>query len=426
MRVLYDVSVLGQSALDPRARTGVFRVVESLAAGLAASAECEVEFCAGGDSFGPVYGALHYLEGEPRFREVPFVSAGIRQHLRRRALDVCVRGVSGNGTDALARLRRKVCGYGWQRLGEAPHPLSAEVLRGVDIYHSPHGPLPPVARGEGSVRRFITIHDLIAIFRPELFEPHVPRYVRTILDSIGPQDWATCNSEATKADLCGYAGVDPQRVFVTPLAASRELFHPCGDPASLWAVRARYGIPEAPYVLSLNTLEPRKNLAAAVRAFARLVEQERIADLHLVLVGARGWDYGAIFAAVESHPEAAERIVFPGYVADEDLAALYGGALAFVYPSLYEGFGLPPLEAMQCGVPVVASNTSAIPEVVGDAGRLVAPDDVDGIAQALLELYRDGELRAELSRRSLERAAGFSWDRCTRETIAAYRTALHA
>ncbi len=264
------------------------------------------------------------------------------------------------------------------------------------------------------------------MFRPELFEPHVPAYVRAILASIGPEDRVACISEATRRDLCGHTGIEPERVFVTPLAASRELFHRVDDPAALAAVRARYGIPDAPYVLSLNTLEPRKNLGTAVRAFARLVEQERIGDLRLVLVGARGWDFAAVFDAVERSPALRERILFPGYVADGDLAALYSGALAFVYPSLYEGFGLPPLEAMQCGVPVVTSDTSALPEVVGEAGRLVAPDDVDGFAGALGELYGDAAARAELGRRSLARAREFSWERCTRETLAAYRTALDA
>ncbi|HEX2190676.1 MAG TPA: glycosyltransferase family 1 protein [Longimicrobiaceae bacterium] len=427
MRVLYDVSVLGMSALDSRARTGVFRTVEGVAEGLAASGECDLSFCAGGPSFYPVYGALRYLEADTRFTGVPFVSAGVRERATRRLLDGFwphTREVEpGTRLGIGARAMRKVAVSAFRAVADRPHPVDASELRGVDVYHSPHGPLPPRTPGARPVR-FITVYDLIAVFSPELFNPNVPAYVRSILESIGAEDRVICISEATRRDLCGLTGMAPERVVVTPLAASRELFHRREDPAELAAVRARYGIPDAPYVLSLNTLEPRKNLGTAVRAFARLVEEERIGDLYLVLVGARGWDFTAIFEAVERFPAARGRVLFPGYVADADLAALYSGALAFVYPSLYEGFGLPPLEAMQCGVPVVASNTSALPEVVGGAGLMVSPDDVDGFAAALGELYRDGGLRGELSRRSLARAAEFSWERCTRETIAAYRAAL--
>ncbi|MET0397516.1 MAG: glycosyltransferase family 1 protein [Longimicrobiaceae bacterium] len=429
MRVLYDVSVLGMSALDSRARTGVFRTVESLAAGLAASPECELSFCAGGESFYPVYGALRYLEADPRLAGTPFVSAGARERAARRLLDgfwpYTREPEAGTALGVGGRAMRKLAISVFNTVADRPHPVEARELRGADVYHSPHGPLPPRAKG-ARTRRFITVYDLIAVFRPDLFEAHVQDYVRSILDSIGPEDRVACISEATRRDLCGHTGIAPERVFVTPLAASRELFHPVDDPAALAAVRARYGIPDAPYLLSLNTLEPRKNLGTAVRAFARLVEQERIGDLRLVLVGARGWDFTEVFDAVERSPALRDRVLFPGYVADRDLAALYSGALAFVYPSLYEGFGLPPLEAMQCGVPVVTSDTSALPEVVGGAGRMVAPDDVDGFAAALGELYGDAELRAELGRRSLARAREFSWERCTRETLAAYRTALDA
>ncbi len=137
-----------------------------------------------------------------------------------------------------------------------------------------------------------------------------------------------------------------------------------------------------------------------------------------------GWNYDKIFETLESCNSLKDSIILTGYVADEDLAALYSGALAFVYPSFYEGFGLPPLEAMQCGVPVITSNTSSFPEIVKDAGIMVDPTDTDAICSSILEIYRDPSLRKTMSQKSLERASFFSWDNCTRGTIAAYKAAL--
>ena len=191
------------------------------------------------------------------------------------------------------------------------------------------------------------------------------------------------------------------------------------------AVQLKYGIPRGPYILSLGTLEPRKNIVHLIRSFAQLVAQENLPDLSLVLAGAAGWDYGSIFEELTRYPQLKQRIIFTGYVADEDLSPLYSGALVFVYPSFYEGFGLPPLEAMQCGTPVITSNTSSLPEVVGGAGIMLNPSDHEGLCQQMLAIYRSSALREELSARSLEQARKFSWTACARQTAAAYRRALY-
>jgi glycosyltransferase involved in cell wall biosynthesis len=141
-------------------------------------------------------------------------------------------------------------------------------------------------------------------------------------------------------------------------------------------------------------------------------------------VGAKGWRDEGIYAAIEDAGVVRDQIILPGYVADADLAPLYSGALAFVYTSLYEGFGLPPLEAMQCGVPVVTANTSSLPEVVGDCGLTVDPADADALSQAMLDLHRSAPLRAELAQKGLARSRHFTWDRCVHDTVAAYRAAV--
>lgn len=245
--------------------------------------------------------------------------------------------------------------------------------------------------------------------------------IKNVIDSIDSETWVLSISQATKDDLCSYRkDIDPARVVVTPLAAS-EMFYPNHDPEEQQRVRRKYNIPNGHYILSLSTLEPRKNIDHTIRCFAKLIQQEHIPDLSLVLVGTKGWNYDKIFDEVLSTPELKDHVIVTGYADDMDLSAIYSGALAFVYPSFYEGFGLPPLEAMQCGVPVITSNTSSLPEVIGDAGIMVSPTDADGLCHAMLTICRDDSLRQSLSAKALQRAGQFSWDSCLAKTIGAYR-----
>lgn len=428
MRVAYDISVLGSGVLDPKARTGVFRVVENLGRALTEREDCEISFCAGGRTFHPLYGALRYLKSSPEFASVPFLSGGARARAHSLLLDRLLEEEStptGGPTGLIARARNSLRGRSVSLIANRGFPLSEDRLRGLDVFHSPYHAL-PAWKDPPLRKRFLTIYDLIALKRPDLYEPHVEAHDRAILDSIGPDDFVTCISEATRSELCDYTGIDPERTFVTPLAASGELFKPCGDREAVERALHRYGVPNEPYLLALGTLKPGKNIGTTIRVFAELVAGGHVGELNLVLVGTAGWDYASVYDAARDAGEVRDRIHFTGFVADDDLAPLYSGALAFVFPSLYEGFGLPALEAMQCGVPVVAADTSAVPEVVGDGGILVDPMDVDGFCDALLALYRDPVHRSDLSARALARAGTFSWARCAADTAAAYRTALSA
>ena len=236
-----------------------------------------------------------------------------------------------------------------------------------------------------------------------------------------------CISQSTRNDLCNYAKtIDPGKVSVIPLAASGK-FYQCTDRQTKTLLRLKYGIPsDAAYFLSVSTLESRKNIDLTIKSFVRILQEEKRKDLYLVLTGAKGWRYDQIFSAIDNADYFRNKIILTGYVPDEDLAPLYSGALAFVYPSFYEGFGLPPLEAMQCGTPVITSNTSSLPEVVGDAGIMLAPTDADGLCQAMLRVYTDSELRGAMKQKSLERAKLFSWQRYTNDLLAHYRKALAA
>lgn len=225
-------------------------------------------------------------------------------------------------------------------------------------------------------------------------------------------------SESTRRDVVRLLGLDPARVRVIPYAAAPG-FRPV--PPDYARLERLYGV-RPPYFLYVGTLEPRKNLARALRAFERALPSLP-ASTSFVLVGQRGWKYAATLRTA-SRPELRGRVVLPGYVPEEDLPALMSGALAFVYPSLYEGFGLPVVEAMACGTPVMTSRSSSLAEIAEGAALLVDPRDEGAMAEGLRALAGDAALRADLAARGRQRAALYSWDRTGRETVAAYREAL--
>jgi glycosyltransferase involved in cell wall biosynthesis len=202
------------------------------------------------------------------------------------------------------------------------------------------------------------------------------------------------------------------------------LFYPVSDAPARAAVLKELGIADAPYFLALSVNEPHKNFRHLIRCLAELVASKELTDYNLVIVGRNAASHPLVTGALEKNPRLAGRILTPGFVPDEKLAALYSGATAFLFPSLAEGFGLPPLEAMQCGVPVISSNTTSMPEVMGDAGILLPPTDVAAWCQAMLRVARDETLRAELSGKSRQRATHFSWERFIAATVHGYRTSL--
>jgi glycosyltransferase involved in cell wall biosynthesis len=434
MKVLYNITLLGAGHHHPLSRTGIFRVIENLAYGLSNSRECDVIFCSQGDQ-NILFDVLDYIRSSPELAGVPLAYQSKDVELRRWLQPVYhnLNKELDNLSDSeklapeilVRRAVRKVLTYVTQYLRSVYKPISSHNLARADIYHSPYEPIPDeIRKATTPLQKFLTVHDIIPIIHPEFFDLKDNDTVERAISSIDPESWVLCVSQSTKNDLCNYSSlVDPHRVFVTHLAAS-QLFYPCLDSLQKAATCRKYNIPDAPYILSLSTLEPRKNINQTIRCFLKIIEQEKIQDLNLVLVGAKGWKYDRIFAEISKNPVLKDRIITTGYVADEDLAALYSGAIAFVYPSFYEGFGLPPLEAMQCGVPVITSNTSSLPEVVGDAGIMVDPKDSDMLCHSLLELYNHPDLRQSMSQKSLAQAKKFSWEKCTQQTLAAYKTAL--
>ena len=233
-------------------------------------------------------------------------------------------------------------------------------------------------------------------------------------------------SGAIKKELVEMLGVPTDRIDVIHLAAD-EHFRPI-PPAQVRGYLRQQGLPER-YILYLGTLEPRKNLAFLLRAYADLPFRLR-SRFPLVLAGFKGWPGDdSPYRALEREVEELglnDRVIFTGFVPEADLPFLYNGAVAFVFPSIYEGFGLPPLEAMQCGVPVIASDVPALAEVIGGAGDLLRVEDQSAWTAGLAKVLEDAEYREELSRRGISRARSFSWDKCARQTIATYEAAMVA
>jgi glycosyltransferase involved in cell wall biosynthesis len=291
-------------------------------------------------------------------------------------------------------------------------PLWVELFCGkLDIFHSPDFALPPVRRAH----TVLTVHDLSFMRVPECSPPSLRTYLlRAVPSSVRRADLVLADSESTRSDVIELLGVSPDRVRVIYPGVD-EGFQRVRDTQVLAAVRRRYQLPER-FVLSVGTLQPRKNLNRLVEAYA----QARMdTDVKLVIAGGTGWLYEGIFRRVEELGLQGD-VYFPGYVVDEHLPALYTLADLFVFPSLYEGFGLPPLEAMACGTPVVTSNVSSLPEVVGDAALMVDPRDVVALANAMVQVLGDPCLRSGMVQRGLAQAQGFTWLRAAQELLRLY------
>jgi len=294
-------------------------------------------------------------------------------------------------------------------------PLELTRLK-LDLLHSPDF-IPPLRRRFRSV---ITVHDLAFLRYPHLLTRESAHYYAQIDQGARSADRVIAVSESTKRDVIQLLGVPEDRVVVI-YEAYNPAFRPLPAGEQVSAVRDRYGLPER-FVLFVGTIEPRKNLPTLLKAF-RLLLDGKDSSLLLVVAGQWGWLYDEVQQTYEQL-RLGQRVRFLGHVPTPELVALYNAALVLAYPSYYEGFGLPPLEAMACGTPVVAARTSSIPEVVGDAGLLVDPDDIEGLAAALWRAIDDSEVREVLIRRGLERAKAFSVDRMAKATLAVYRAAL--
>lgn len=412
--VVLDISPLGLGFYHRQARTGISRVIEKLLFGLHQHPEVQLSLAAPAN----LSETMRYANSAIPVKTPGFINRSGEQRLA--AFENALLepfGLTSTPSKVIRQLfyrSRKLLNAGNAKFDIASFPRAS-------VYHSTFFPLPEAVRQAKSLQKIVTIYDLIPLLHPEWFK-ETESTVRQTIASIPEDGYVVAISQATKDDFCTYTGFDEKRVVPILLAASPDLFYQENDPDRQQAVRKQFGIGDSPYLLSVATLEPRKNIDHLIRCFVRLIESGDLpADIKLVLVGTKGWLFDKIMDEVGRSEHIRSRIVVTGFVPDENLAALYSGALAFAYPSLYEGFGLPPLEAMQCGLPVITSNVSSLPEVVGEAAIQVPPTDADALCQAMLTMVNDTQARQQMAAKALQRATLFSWERFVQEHIDLYK-----
>lgn len=302
----------------------------------------------------------------------------------------------------------------WHR---AKLPVPADWLSGpVDLYHSPDFVLPPLRKARG----ILTVHDLAFLMRPECADARLRAYLEEVVPrSVQKADFIIADSENTRNDLVVLLGVNPNAVSVVP-GGVEDRFTPIVDEAQIEQARKQIGVGSAPFILAIGVIEPRKNLNRLMDAFRVLKEREiGPPDLKLVLAGGHGWLVDGILEHHARSPVGRD-ILMPGYIADEQLPALYSAASVFAFPSLYEGFGLPILEAMACGTPVVASHASCLPEVAEGAAVLIDPDDTEELAAALEQALCNAETRQQLINKGRARAAQYTWEKAANALLDVY------
>lgn len=287
---------------------------------------------------------------------------------------------------------------------------------GIELFHGTNYDVPPWRQ----CPTVLTIHDLSLLIYPETHEKRrVGRARRRLPLMARAANAVIVPTESVRGEVCKHLGLSAEKVFAVPEAARA-----CFSPIQLKAtedVRRRLGI-GADFLLTVGTIEPRKNLRTLVNAFEKVVGGQSQPTLQLVIAGSRGWLSEPLFEALEKSAER-KRIIFTEYLNDAELRALYSSCRAFVYPSIYEGFGLPPLEAMACGAPVITSRIPALEETTGGAAILVEPTNVDALAGAIADLLDSDDLCSKLSSLGRSRAGEFTWERTARLTLDVYKKA---
>ena len=383
LKVLYDMEQL----IDAKGRgTGVVRVADKL---------------------------LKILSGKEQLKIYPCVTKkerGLAEYLERAGLETLegqkVLFLGLKKTTNRKHFYHKVRGYFLTKIYRKSYGVR---VKEYDWYFSLFSPISPVVY-ESGVKTALFFYDLVPILYPQYSSPEfVKKFTGWVKDI--KADIIFTDSESAKRDLLKYRpDIKEENVIVTLLAADKK-FHEVKEERILREVRQKYGIGSEKYFLGVSELSARKNFVHLMEAFVAFLDKTGAKDIKLVLVGPMRKGYEDVTRTIEGLEKYKDRIVVTGFVDDEDMAAIYSGALGFIYPSLYEGFGLPILEAMQCGVPVISADNSSLPEVGGDAVLYISGKDVTQTAEALNKLYTDKEQRERLKEKAIKRASLFDWEK---------------
>ncbi len=426
INILFDISILGYGK-----KAGIYRVIENLINRINQNKKYNLFFCTSTSNYRL---CKKYLKSQQQFDKEQFLypcfpkalsvffkSIFIVSNQFRHMFDFIYKriirfssilhmaNIIKNIVDSVPRLFLKLYKH-----SERNRIIPNNDLKRIDVFLSPYLYFPNQILENSGIKRFIIIHDIIPVLYPHYFDFVDEHPLKITVDKLNLQDNIVCVSESTKKDLLSYRkDLVGSNIIVSLLAASDEI-RQVKDKNEINTVKMKYNIPfDEDYILSVGTIEPRKNIDRIIKNFVNLSKSGKIKNINLVLIGRKGWKYDSIFEEFNKEPSHKNKIIFTGYVEDKDMSAIMSGALFFIYISLYEGFGLPPLEAMKCGIPVIASKNSSLPEVVEDSAITVDAENDEEIQQAIFELYLNRDLRDQLARKSLKQAEKFSWEKTT-------------
>ncbi len=357
---------------------------------------------------------IHDFTNELRKSSVP-AKAGTKPGTIWKLKDTTKRFIKGHSLKKVIQILRHIKWIAF-RVVLNHHPRLR--FGGYDVVHLTQ-PQSHILFNNCATRMVTTIHDLTHLLFPQFHtENNIKNANSGMQLVIDKKSEFIAVSNATKQDLLSYYPMIHQdQIHVIYEACNYDMFKPCYDSEVLAKTRAKYGIPDTPYLLSLSTLEPRKNLANSIEAFLLLIREHPDLNINFVIAGKVGWMQDEILDIAKKN---GDRLYFIGFVDDNDLANVYSGAIALSYVSFYEGFGLPPLEAMSCGIPVIYGNNSSMVEVVGDGGLPADPDNINDIKEKYETMLLNEVIRAKKAKIALERTQGFTWTDTARNTLEVY------
>lgn len=430
-RVAYDIGILGSYFNTPDPKTGIYRVTEELLYSLMRENSINLGLV---DCCGEI-NALSFLNSEAFVKTEPtllenydssyksdFGLKTIYKKLYKAYNDPHFQNLPKYSFPSLI-VRGGFKFLHWSRLPNLSKSQSFQTEK-YDLLHSTYLKLPSKAITK-SMPRVLMVHDLIPLLASRFVASGLDNYFAKVLNSIEEStDWIICNSDYTREEFCRYTGFPIEKTFITYLAADAK-FCQSNEVDRHKKIRLKYNLGSDPFFLCLaSQLDPRKNILHLIKSFLKLTHEASFQGTKLVLSGSLRYKREELEKAQKDLPGFSKNVILTGYVSDEDLVSLYNTATAFVFPSLYEGFGMPLLEAMQSGCPVISSNVTSLPEVVGDAGILIGPKDEDALCQSMLDLRNSESLRQAYIERGLTRAKQFSWKRCADQTVEIYKKVL--
>ncbi|MFV7236087.1 glycosyltransferase family 4 protein [Flavobacterium sp. ZB4R12] len=297
-------------------------------------------------------------------------------------------------------------------------------LRLIDVYHSPMEAIPNEIKNYKNIKRIFTSHDVMPFVRPDLAPKSFGNLLKPAYDSVDKDTNVICVSNFTKSELLSFRkDLVEDKIDVVYLGADKKLFFPNECQTQFSFIKSKYDLKFEKYLLCLNRNQKYKNTEHIIKAYIELILSEKISDLGIILIGT--FENDELKRKFLNKYKTYKNIHFIEYVPDNELSVFYSNALCFLYMSLYEGFGLPVIEAMQCGTPVIASNQASLPEVIESAGICIDPFNVELLSDKINSIYKNHELANELSIRSLKRAKFFSWEKNLDETIKIYKKAIN-